>query len=92
MVKNPPAMQETQETPVRSCSREETVGNGKPLQSSCLENSTDRGAWWATVHGVTNSDATEGLSNRHCPAVFPSGGTFSNRLRRKKKKKGQSIS
>ena len=28
-------------------------GNGKPLQYSCLENSTDRGAWWARVQGVT---------------------------------------
>ena len=28
-------------------------GNGTPLQYSCLENSMDRGAWWATVHGVT---------------------------------------
>ena len=28
-------------------------GNGYPLQYSCLENSMDRGAWWATVHGVT---------------------------------------
>ena len=27
-------------------------GNGTPLQYSCLENPTDRGAWWATVHGV----------------------------------------
>ena len=27
-------------------------GNGDPLQCSCLENSTDRGAWWATVHRV----------------------------------------
>ena len=26
--------------------------NGNPLQNSCLENSMDRGAWWATVHGV----------------------------------------
>ena len=26
-----------------------------PLQYSCLENSMDRGAWWATVHGVTKS-------------------------------------
>ena len=31
------------------------VGNGNPLQYSCLENSTERGAWWATVHGVTKS-------------------------------------
>ena len=27
------------------------VGNGNLLQYSCLENSRDRGAWWATVHG-----------------------------------------
>ena len=31
------------------------VGNGNPLQSSCLENPMDRGAWGATVHGVTKS-------------------------------------
>ena len=30
-------------------------GNGNPLQYSCLENPTDGGAWWATVHGVTKS-------------------------------------
>ena len=30
-------------------------GNGNPLQYSCLEKSTDRGAWWATVHGVAKS-------------------------------------
>ena len=30
-------------------------GHGNPLQYSCLENSMDRGAWWATVHGVTKS-------------------------------------
>ena len=30
-------------------------GNGNPLQYSCLENSMDRGAWRATVHGVTKS-------------------------------------
>jgi len=29
--------------------------NGNPLQYSCLENSMDRGAWWATVHGVKKS-------------------------------------
>ena len=36
-------------------------GNGKPLQYSCLENSMDRGAWRATVHGVTKSQTR--LSN-----------------------------
>ena len=30
-------------------------GNGNPLQYSCLENPKDRGAWWATVHGVAKS-------------------------------------
>ena len=30
-------------------------GHGNPLQYSCLENPTDKGAWWATVHGVAKS-------------------------------------
>ena len=30
-------------------------GNDNPLQYSCLENPMDKGAWWATVHGVTKS-------------------------------------
>ena len=30
-------------------------GNGNPPQYSCLENPIDRGAWWAAVHGVTQS-------------------------------------
>ena len=55
-VKNPSAMQETQETQVRFL-----VGkipwrrNDNPLQSSCLKSPTDRGAWQAIVHGVTKS-------------------------------------
>ena len=36
-------------------------GTGNPLQYSCLENSIDRGAWQATVHGVTKSQTQ--LSN-----------------------------
>ena len=51
MVKNLPATQETQ---VRSLGQEDPVeGNGNPLQYSYLENPKDRGAWMATVHGVT---------------------------------------
>jgi len=34
-------------------------GNGNPFQYSCLENSTDRGAWQATGHGVTKVNTTE---------------------------------
>ena len=30
-------------------------GNGSPFQYSCLENTTDRGAWQATVHGIEKS-------------------------------------
>ena len=52
MVKNPPAIKETQ---VLSLGREEFPGggDGNPLQCSCLGNPTDRGAWRATVHEVT---------------------------------------
>ena len=35
--------------------------NGYPLQYSCLENSMDKGAWWATILGVAKSET--GLSN-----------------------------
>ena len=42
--------------------RSSREGNGNPFQYSCLENSTDRGVWWATVHGVTESGTTEKLS------------------------------
>ena len=54
--KNLPAMQETQ---VQSLGWFNPFspgeGNGNPLQYSCLENSMDRGAWQATIHGVVKS-------------------------------------
>ena len=37
-------------------------GNGNPFQYSCLGNPIDRGAWRATIHGVADSDTTEGLT------------------------------
>ena len=42
------------------------IGNGNPLQYSCLRNLTDRGDWRATVHGSTESDTTERLGT-HTP-------------------------
>ena len=53
-VKNLPA---TGETRVRSLGQEDPPGgeHGNPLQYSCLEDSMDRGAWRATVHGVAKN-------------------------------------
>ena len=47
------------------------VGDDNPLQYSCLENSKDRGAWWAEIHGVTKSQTllstqTPTLSTMNC--------------------------
>ena len=59
-------------------------GHGTPLQYSCLENPMDRGAWWATVHTVAESDTNEttwharmhtgdGYTSAHCKilSTFP---------------------
>ena len=63
VVKNLPTVQEIQEKQVRSLGWEGPVeGNGNPLQYSCLENSMDRGDWWATVHGVAKELDTPGGS------------------------------
>ena len=39
--------------------------NGYPLQYSCLKNSNDRGAWWATVHGGGVTKETEMKTKHH---------------------------
>ena len=49
-------------------------GNGTPVQYSCLENSIDRGAWWATVHGVSELDTTEHIPNRKLSPNLDKGG------------------
>ena len=43
-------------------------GNGNPLQCSCLENSMDRGAWWATVHGIAKNQ-TQLVTELQCMHV-----------------------
>ena len=54
-VKNPPAMQEMQETWVQSLCWEDTLEKKMAIDSSVLGNPMDRGAWWATVHEVAKS-------------------------------------
>ena len=44
--------------------RSPAEGNGNPLQYSCPEISMNRGAWWATVHEVSESDTTEHTYNQ----------------------------
>ena len=57
VVKNPPANAEAvrDESSILRSGRLPGEGNGNPLQYSCLENLMDRGAWRATVHGVSKS-------------------------------------
>ena len=52
-VKNPPANagNARDASLILGSGRSLGVGNGNLLQYSCLENSMDRGTWWATVHG-----------------------------------------
>ena len=72
-VKNLPAKQETQSIP--RWGRSHGEGNGNPLQYSCLENSMDRGVWWATNSpwGHKELDTTDQL-HFHCRrAGFPGG-------------------
>ena len=54
VIKNPPAdAGDTRDVGlIPGLGRFPGVGNGNPLQYSCLENSMDRGAWHAVVHGV----------------------------------------
>ena len=55
MAKNPPANAgDTDSTP--GSGRFPGEENGNPFQNSCLRNLMNRGAWWAAVHGVTESD------------------------------------
>ena len=61
ILKNPPA-NAGEVGSIPGSGRSPGEGNGNPLQYSCLENPTHRGAWRATVHGAAESGATEQLS------------------------------
>ena len=54
MVLNPPANAGDLGS-ILGSGRSPGEGSGNPSQYSCLENPMDRGAWWATVHGVAKS-------------------------------------
>ena len=42
-------------------------GHGNPLQNPCMENPTDKGAWWPTVHRVSKSHTTEVTQHTRMP-------------------------
>ena len=60
-VENPPAMREIWVGSL-GLGRSPGGGHGNPLQHSCLESPTNRGAWWATVHGVAELATTKQLN------------------------------
>ena len=76
MVKNPPAnagdLSDVGSTPGLGTSP--GVDNGNSLQYSCLENSMERGVWWATVHGAAKNWTP------HTHRCVPSFDIFSNLL------------
>ena len=59
-VKNPPANEGDAGDPslIPGSGRSHRVGNGNPLQYSCLGNPMEREAWWAKVHWAAESDTT----------------------------------
>ena len=62
---------------IQGSGRSPGVGNGNALQYPCLKNPTDRGAWWATVHGVAKaSDMTEQLHFHFIDYRVPSTSLF----------------
>ena len=64
-VKNPPANAgDTRDAGlIPGLGRSPGEGNGNPLQYSCLNNSMDRGVWWATVHGIPKNQTQ--LNHHH---------------------------
>ena len=70
MVKNLPAGDEGEMGSIPGSGRSPGGGNGHPFQHFCLGNPMDRRAWWATVHGVAESQQSMGLQRvRHDQAT-----------------------
>ena len=62
--------------PIPGWGRSPGGGHGNPLQYFCLESSMDRGAWWATVHGVTKSQHDKSdLRSTHTQVLCTKGST-----------------
>ena len=76
LVKNPPANAgDTKDEALIPVSGRSSRGrSGNPLQYSCLGNSMDRGAWWATVHRVAELDIAKHI---HIPIKLVLGDTKS---------------
>ena len=73
VVKNPPAMPETQKTWVLSLGREDPLEEEmvNPLQCSCGQNPMNSGAWRATVHGVEESRTQCSNLSIHAVIIIP---------------------
>ena len=78
MVKNPLAnagdVRDTRSIP--GLGRSHGGGHGNPLQYSCLEKPMDRGAWWAIVHRIAESDMTEATKHTNIPRTRHPASSF----------------
>ena len=70
MVKNLPEGDAEDMSSVLASGRSPGEGNGSPLQYSCQDNPMDRGAWWATVHGVAKDLDTAEYTHTHTGIII----------------------
>ena len=71
VVKNPPANagQARDVGSIPGSGRSPRVGKSNPIQYSCLENSTDREAWWALIHGIAKSQTQPKQLRTHTSTI-----------------------
>ena len=82
VVKNPPANARDGGS-IPGLGRSPGEGNGKLLQYSCPGNPMDRGAWWATVPGVAESDMIEHASTNSSLCFWQGAGSDSTPRKRR---------